>query len=150
MSKRPIDPQEKQRAIEIGNRLRTARLEKDYKQREMGDFIGTSYQNYGRFERGAEIRGTLLIKFCAILDCAPSWLLGIKEDGMRLPPESKLLKELKSAFELLNKEGQKKSIDFTNVLTHAEEYTKKGKKLSDTHGGGAQSVQDNPISKAVG
>jgi transcriptional regulator with XRE-family HTH domain len=101
---------------EIGKRLKMARENKKLSQQDMGDLLKTSYQNYARYEKGADIKSTLLIKFCAILECSPNWLLGIEDEGQHLPPESPLLQELKKAFELLNREGQKQAMTQVSIL----------------------------------
>jgi transcriptional regulator with XRE-family HTH domain len=123
----------------ISLRLKTAREGKGLTQKDMGQLLGMSAQGYARYEKGSDIRSTLLLQLCAILECSPSWLLGIKDVGSSLPPESELLSQLIELYYCLNKKGQKYLIDFTELLAshprfnriHALTYSSK-KQVSDS------------------
>jgi len=91
----------------------------------MGKLLGITDVGYSRYEKGSDIRSALIILFCEKLECSSSWLLGIEEHGMRLPPESPILRDLRAACELLNKEGQNRLVDHTNDILDTPKYRKR-------------------------
>ncbi len=110
-------------AKETGLRLKAARLAKGLTQLDMGNHFNMTAQGYAKYERGKnELKSTMIVKICAVLECSPSWLLGVEEEGMLLPPESKLLQNLKVAFELLNNAGQKRVVEFAEDLAGNSKY----------------------------
>jgi len=111
---------------EIGKRLRIARENRGFTQAEMGELLGITDVGYSRYEKGSDLRSTLIILFCEKLECSPSWLLGVEEEGMRLPPESPILRDLRAACELLNKEGQNRLVGYANDMLDTPKFRKKG------------------------
>lgn len=91
---------------------------------EMARRLGMSQQKYHPYEHEREMKSSMLIKVCAILECSPSWLLGMNEEGRHLPPESKLLKALKTEFAKLNAKGQEKAVRDVGELAFVPEYKK--------------------------
>ena len=71
------------------------------------------------------MKASMIVQVCAVLECSPSWLLGVQEEGQHLPPESELLKALKREFAKLNNRGQQKAVDNTRDLTYVPEYRKR-------------------------
>ncbi len=126
---------------EAGARLAEARNAKGLTQKQMADEFGLTPQGWANYEYGREMKTSMIKQVCAILECSPSWLLGITEEGEHLPPESPLLKALKESFEQLNIKGQKKVVGYAEDLTGNVEYTLQVKK---------EEVQDNRLPKAVG
>lgn len=127
--------------LESWDHLALAREAKDMTQAELAKKLGLSQQNYHNYEHGREMKAGMLKQVCAILECSPSWLLGMAEEGEQLPPESPLLKALKESFGQLNVKGQKKVVGYAEDLTGNVEYTLKVKK---------ERVSDDPLPKAVG
>ena len=109
---------------EMGERIKCAREAKKLTQQQMADYFGITKQGWQNYEYGREMKSGMIVQVCAILECSPSWLLGIKDEGMHLPPESELLKALKAEFEKLNDKGQKKAVENTHDLTFVPEYSK--------------------------
>lgn len=105
-----------------GSRLAEARKAKGLTQSQMADTFGLTVQGYQNYEYGQEMKSGMIVQVCAILECSPSWLLGVAEEGQQLPPDSPLLMRLKSAFEQLNPTGQTKVVDYAEDLTGNETY----------------------------
>ncbi|MCL2632328.1 MAG: helix-turn-helix domain-containing protein [Coriobacteriia bacterium] len=107
----------------VSLRLRTARESKGLTQLEMGHFLNLTAQGYAKYEKGADVKSHILLQLCAILQCSPSWLLGFKEVGANLPPESKLLQELIEIYEILNKKGHQRLIEYARDLKNHHHYS---------------------------
>ena len=105
-----------------GRRLAAARKAKGLTQSQMADMFGLTIQGYQNYEYGQEMKSGMIVQVCAILECSPSWLLGVAEEGQQLPPDSPLLMRLKAAFEQLNPTGQTKVVDYAEDLTGNETY----------------------------
>lgn len=121
---------------DMGNRLGNARKAKSLTQKQMADFLGITPAAYQNYEYGREISSGRLVQICAILECSLNWLLGVKDEGMTLAPDSALLKELKAAFDKLSEPGQREAVKRVQELTKLPEYVLEVKKT-------AQSVPDN-------
>lgn len=93
---------------------------------QLASRLGMSQQRYYPYEHDREMKATMIVKVCAILECSPSWLLGVKDQGQALPPESELLKSLKREFAKLNASGQKKAVEDVGELSFVPEYKKRG------------------------
>lgn len=126
---------------ELGARLSDARKAKGYTQKQMGDFFGITQTAWQNYEYGREMKSSMIKQVCAILECSPSWLLGISDEGQQLPPESPLLVALKEAFAQLNDNGQRKVIGYAEDLTGNVEYRLSVKK---------RAVPNSELQKAVG
>lgn len=113
---------------EMGKRLRKAREEAGMSQKDMAGVIGITPGAYQNYEYGKEISSGRLVQICAVLECSPNWLLGVKETGMHLAPDSLLLKQLKDAFRQLNGEGQQEAVKRVQELTEIQRYTEQEKK----------------------
>ena len=108
-------------ASAIRSRLVEARKAKKYTQEDMGDFFDMSKQGWRRYEEKAELKASMIVQVCAILECSPSWLLGVNDDGQHLAPESELLKELKREFAKLNAHGQGEAVKQVRYLAQVPE-----------------------------
>lgn len=73
-----------------------------------------------------------MVQICAVLECSPNWLLGVKDEGMTLSPDSALLKELKAAFDRLSEPGQREAVKRVQELTKLPEYVIEVKKTAET------------------
>lgn len=114
------------------DRLRIAREEKGWSQQEFARRLGMSQQKYHPYEHGREMKTGMLVKVCAVLECSPNWLLGVKESGMHLEPDSLLLHQLKEAFNRLNEEGQQEAVKRVTELSELPRYTESGEKEAGT------------------
>ncbi|MBR2838966.1 MAG: helix-turn-helix transcriptional regulator [Kiritimatiellae bacterium] len=108
--------------LETWDRLAIARNNKGLSQAALAEKLGMSQQKYHPYEHGREMKSGMIVQVCAILECSPSWLLGVAEEGQQLPPDSPLLMRLKAAFEQLNPTGQTKVVDYAEDLTGNETY----------------------------
>lgn len=102
---------------EIGERLAIARKSKGFTQSDMAGFFSITQQAYRRFEHGREIKATMLVKLCAILECSPSWLLGIKEEGQHLAPEDPIMVRIRATCVRLNDKGKRKVASYADDLS---------------------------------
>ena len=84
-------------------------------------------QTYHNFEHGREMKAGMIKEVCAILECSPSWLLGMTERGQQLPPESPLMVALKDSLSKLNDKGQRKVAAYADDLTGNSEYVVRAK-----------------------
>lgn len=105
------------------DRLVLAREAVGMSQADLAKKLGMSQQAYHNYEHGREMKESMIKQVCAILECSPSWLLGMSDEGQQLPPESPLLIALKESFLRLNDKGQKKVIGYAEDLTGNSEYT---------------------------
>ena len=141
-----MSPQKKtaadRRTPEIGARLAEARKAKGMTQTQMAEIFGITDVAWRNYEKGRELKSGMIIKICAVLECSPNWLLGVKDTGMNLPPESALLKALKEAFEQLSEPGQKEAVKRVQELTKLPEYVIEAKKTEGT-------VPDNNVSRTA-
>ena len=109
--------------MSIGERLVKARHLRKMTQQEVATAIGVTLITYQRYETDKHtIKSDVLIKLCAVLECSPGWVLGTKEDGMVLEPESEVLKNLKKKFQEMNEEGQRKVLDYASDLESTGKY----------------------------
>lgn len=127
--------------LESWDRLVLAREAKGLSQADIAKKLKMSQQAYHPYEHGREMKASMIKQVCAILECSPSWLLGITDEGQQLPPESPLLVALKEAFSQLNDNGQRKVVGYAEDLTGNVEYRLTVKK---------RAVSDTGIRKAVG
>lgn len=110
---------------EMGKRLAQKRIEKGYTQTQMAGMFGISEVSWRKYEKGNEIASGILVQICAVLECSPNWLLGYHDEGMRLAPDSLLLKQLRDAFDQLNETGQQEAVKRVEDLTYNPVYTEK-------------------------
>ena len=94
----------------MGKRLKLARESRSITQKQIAEILGITTNAYQLYEYGNEISSGRLIEICAILECSPNWLLGVRDEGMTLPPDSALLKALKDAFNQLSGAGQQEAV----------------------------------------
>ena len=116
----------------MGKRLKEAREAKRLTQKQMADCLGITTNAYQNYEYGKEISSGRIVQICALLECSPNWLFGVKEDGMLLPPDSALLEamknespllgQLKMAFYRLSEPGQREAVKRVQELTQLPEY----------------------------
>lgn len=118
--------------VEIAARLVEAREAKGMSGAQLARELGMSQQKYHPYEHDREMKASMIVKVCAVLECSPSWLLGIRDDGMNLPPESELLKSLKQEFEKLNTKGKKKAVEDVGELVFVPEYRKSAMDAKDS------------------
>ena len=111
---------------ETGKRLAEARNAKGYTQRQMADIFGISEVAWRNYEKGRELKSGMIVQICAVLECSPNWLLGVNNERMALNPESRLMKQLREAFDELSTEGQKEALKRVQELTHLPQYRAKG------------------------
>lgn len=116
----------------MGKRLKSAREAKPLTQKQMAEILGITTNAYQNYEYGKEISSGRLVQICAILECSPNWLLGVKDEGMTLPPDSALLRELKAAFDKLSEPGQREAVKRVQELTQLPEYIIEVKKTAET------------------
>lgn len=107
----------------MGKRLKQARESKSLTQKQMAEFLGITPNAYQLYEYGNEISSGRIVQICAILECSPNWLLGVKDTGRQLEPESLLLRELKREFARLNPKGQQKVVDYAKDVSRNPENT---------------------------
>lgn len=112
----------------FSERLIQAREAMKLTQADMARKLEMKQQSYCHYEHGREMKASMIVKVCAILECSPGWLIGADDKGEHLPPESPLLKRLKEAFEMLNSKGQKKVVGYAEDLTGNFEYCLRTKK----------------------
>lgn len=123
---------------EAGMRLASARKAKKMTQQQMADHFGMTKQAWQYYEKGREMKAGMIKEVCAILECSPSWLLGMTERGRQLPPESPLMVALKESLSKLNDKGQRKVAAYADDLTGNSEYVVRAKStLQDSEVRGA-------------
>ncbi len=64
----------------------------------------------------------LLIQICAILERLPNSLFGHRNTGKHLAPESLLTKQLRDAFDDLNRKDQQKVVNYAEGLAQVPRY----------------------------
>ncbi len=126
---------------DFSNRLIQAREAKGLTQADMARELKMTQQSYFHYEHGREMKASMIVKVCAILECSPGWLIGHEEEGQHLPPESPLLKRLKEAFNELNNKGQKKVVGYAEDLTGNVEYCITIKKEAQNSEGPTEAVE---------
>jgi len=109
---------------EIAARLVEAREAKGLSGAQLARELGMSQQKYHPYEHEREMKASMIVQVCAILECSPSWLLGIQDEGKRLAPESELLKALRREFEKMNEKGQRRAVESVRELSFVPEYQK--------------------------
>lgn len=125
--------------VERGKRLASARNLKGLTQQRMADLLGVKLQTYQNYEYGKrDMKGTSIMKVCAILGCSPDWILGTTDEGMVLPDDDYLLSQIRARmtedsnrvcideltryFQLLNEKGRNKVIGYAKDLSKVSEY----------------------------
>lgn len=122
---------------ELGMRLATARKAKGYTQSQMAEFFGITQPAYQNYEYGREIRSSMIVQLCELLECSTSWLLGVKDEGEHLDPEDPIMRALHIACDKLNDKGKKK------VVTYAEDLSCNPEMVIDVKSG---DMQDDRVS----
>lgn len=113
--------------LDICDRLAIAREAKGLSQADVARMLGMKQQTYHNFEHGRDMKAGMIKEVCAILECSPSWLLGMTERGQQLPPESPLMVALKESLAKLNDKGQRKVAAYADDLTGNSEYVVRAK-----------------------
>lgn len=125
--------------MEFGKRLSQARNAKGLTQAKMAEILGMTLQAYQNFEYNKrDMKGSMIIRVCALLECSSDWLLGIKDTGAALPPESEVMRNLRKRVEELDAKGQRK------VLEYADDIVECGK-----HKRGDRGMQDDTVSRSA-
>lgn len=107
---------------ERGKRIKQARKSKGITQTEMASHLGITLQAYQRYEYGNELRSSVIISLCAKLECSPSWMLGIKDEGKSLEDNDPLMVALRERCDELNLSGQKKIVEYASDLACNPKY----------------------------
>ena len=115
----------------MGERLSSARTAKSLTQKQMAECLGITAAAYQNYEYGREISSGRIVQICSILECSPNWLLGVKDTGESLSPDSPLLKELKDAFFRLSEPGQREAVKRVSELAKLPEYIVEVKKMEE-------------------
>ena len=69
--------------MQINERIREARKNAGITQRQAGEALGTTQQQYGKYETGQQEMTTSRFKaFCEICNCSADWILGIGESSI--------------------------------------------------------------------
>ena len=119
---------------EIAARLVKAREAKGMSGAQLARKLGMSQQKYHPYEHEREMKSSMITQVCAILECSPSWLLGMDDEGMHLPKESELLKALKAESKKIDSQNEYSyddsplSSDERKLLNYYRKLTKKGKR----------------------
>lgn len=68
-------------AMNIGIRLREARMKRGYKQPQVADEVGQQLRNYQAYEQGVRRpKYETLAKLATMLDVSTDWLLGLTDE----------------------------------------------------------------------
>ena len=100
-----------------GNRLKQARELRGLSQKDVADALGITPQAYQNYEYGREVRSSAIVALCTLLQCSPSWLLGLSEYGEDLPDGDPLLVSLRETFVKLNSAGKLKITDYAKDIS---------------------------------
>ncbi|MBE6698343.1 MAG: helix-turn-helix transcriptional regulator [Ruminococcaceae bacterium] len=83
--------------MNIGEKIRAAREDKDLLQNDMAKLIPMNQSNYSKIERGVQEPSLeQLRRICQILELDPSYLLGIERYEYVSANDIKLLNDIKS------------------------------------------------------
>ena len=108
---------------ERGKRLMKARKAKGLTQKQMADLFGITEQAYQHYEYGRDFKASMLVKLCTILECSPTWLLGMDDDGEHLAPEDPVMVGLRRKYDALNSKGRRKITEYADDLTCNPKYS---------------------------
>lgn len=66
---------------EMGNRIRTKRLEKGLTMEELGNMLGVKASAINKYEKGTveNIKRPMIKKMAEIFECDPNWLMGFQD-----------------------------------------------------------------------
>lgn len=121
----------------VHENIRKFRKEKNLTQKQLGDLCNPKIAeaNIRKYELGkANPKVETLERIATALGIPPMNLLGF-EDNLHIPDidsaiydfsneETKRAIEMLSDYKKLNEKGRQKAVEYTNDLTHIEEYTK--------------------------
>lgn len=89
--------------MNIGEKIRAAREDKDLLQNDMAKLIPMNQSNYSKIERGVQEPSLeQLRRICQILELDPSYLLGIERYEYVSADDIKLLNDIKSLIKAYN------------------------------------------------
>ncbi len=89
--------------MNIGEKIRAAREDKDLLQNDMAKLIPMNQSNYSKIERGVQEPSLeQLRRICQILELDPSYLLGIERYEYISADDIKLLNDIKSLIKAYN------------------------------------------------
>lgn len=89
--------------MNIGEKIRAAREDKDLLQNDMAKLIPMNQSNYSKIERGVQEPSLeQLRRICQILELDPSYLLGIERYEYVSANDIKLLNDIKSLIKAYN------------------------------------------------
>lgn len=89
--------------MNIGEKIRAAREDKDLLQNDMAKLIPMNQSNYSKIERGVQEPSLeQLRRICQILELDPSYLLGIERYEYVSADDIKLLNDIKSLIRAYN------------------------------------------------
>lgn len=67
-------------AQEVGQRLKQARKQAGFTQKQVGEKLGILQQAYARFESGVyELNYEQIVTLCKLFDCSADYLLGLSD-----------------------------------------------------------------------
>ena len=83
--------------MNIGEKIRNAREDMDFSQRDMAEFIPMNQSNYSKIERNIQEPSLQqLRRICQILKLDPSYLLNLDEYASITEEDIQLLKDVKT------------------------------------------------------
>lgn len=111
--------------------MKKARKAKGFTQKQMADLFGITEQAYQHYEYGRDFKASMLLRLCAVLECSPSWLLGMEDSGEHLEPEDPVMVGLRRQYEALNAKGRRKMAEYAEDLTYNPKYSASSGKVRE-------------------
>jgi len=90
---------------EMGNRIRTKRLEKNLTMEELGNMLGVKASAINKYEKGIveNIKRPVIKKMSEIFECDPLWLMGFDGPQVATPvnpdPQQQYIDEAKRFYQ---------------------------------------------------
>lgn len=114
--------------MDVGKKIKDARLKKGWTQTQLGDNVGVTKSAVMKWEKGIveNIKRSMILKLSYTLDISPLDVLGIEVPPIKQLSVSDLLseneKKLLDDFNKLNPVGQEKAAETVHDLTEISRY----------------------------
>lgn len=106
--------------MNIGDKLRELRLQKNMTQKGMADVIGVNRTTYAKYESGdIELSASMAIVLCDFFNISTDYLLGRDTPETEKDPsaeESKMVNEISYIYDKLSDEAKEKLLEYCSDL----------------------------------
>lgn len=117
--------------MEMSRRIKERRVLMGYTQEELGEKLGLQKSAIAKYENGRveNIKRSVIANMAKILECSPSYLMGLEDIESQIEPSSKIMQH----YDQLNDLGKHEAEKRVEELTFLPKYTLQVKAAHNDH-----------------